>query len=288
MTITRAPGLMLVIGGIVAGTWFGRVPMREIPRANGYFVLAGDLHVHAAWGDGAIAPWELIREARRRDLDVITVTNHNQRVAAGFAARLAPHGASDPLVIIGQEVTTPRFHMIAAGISSTIDWRLSGSDAIRAIHEQGGVAIAAHPTLKSWRADEGAMTVLDGAEAFHPLSMLSSTDGQQLIEFYNRASERNRSLAPIGSSDFHVAGTLGECRTFLFARDVSREGVLDAIREGRTVAYAPDGRLFGDPSLVSVVRGLIAARPPVFRADLNSQIAAWVTLLGLVLLLGWG
>jgi hypothetical protein len=287
MTIGRAAGLTLVVAGIIAGTLLGRTAAREIPRANGYFVLAGDFHVHAALGDGAVPPWELVREAERRGLDVIVVSNHNQRLAARLAARLPRAGSSRPIVIVGQEVTTPAFHMIAAGISETIDWRLSGSDAIRAIHAQGGVAIAAHPTVHSWRADDGAMALLDGAEAVHPLAFASVREGQQLVDFYRTAAGRNPSLAPIGSSDFHFAGTLGECRTYLFVREISQAGVLDAIRDARTVAYGRDGRLFGDPVLVSAVEPLVKANRPPSSSDLPSRIAAWLCLVGVLMLLLW-
>jgi predicted metal-dependent phosphoesterase TrpH len=286
----RILGVSLAVAGVLTGTVLGRPPVGETPQANGYFILAGDFHVHAAVGDGAIAPWELKREARRRGLDVITITNHNQRLAGrlGALGQAAPRLSSnsrEAIVLVGQEVTTPGFHMIGVGLRETIDWRLSASDAIRAIHAQGGVAIAAHPTLRSWRGDAGAMTLLDGTEVAHPAALVSPSDGRQILAFYRRAAELNPSLASIGSSDFHFGDTLGICRTFLFVREISGAGVLEAVREGRTVAHDRTGRLLGDPSLVSIVKGLIASNPPRTRSDIPSRVAAWVTLLGVALLL---
>jgi hypothetical protein len=291
MTVCRVFGLALVALGIGAGTIIGTPRPHQIPRAGEYFVLTGDFHVHAAVGDGAVAPWELPIEAKRRGLDVIVVTNHNQRVAANLAAaRSTPRGGgdpSDPIVIVGQEITTPSFHMVAAGIRETIDWRLSASDAIRAIHAQGGVAIAAHPTPESWRGDPEALALLDGAEVAHPLAVGWAVGRRELMDFYKNAAATNPSLAPIGSSDFHYGDSLGICRTFLFVREISQEGVLEAVRAGRTVAHDRDGIVLGEPSLVANVEGLIASNPPPTQADWASKIVAWVTLFGVAVLLLW-
>jgi hypothetical protein len=282
MTLPRALGVVLILSGIAGGTAHDREPTRDIPRAGQRFVLAADFHVHAFVGDGGVAPWELAREARRRDLDVIAVTNHNQLLAARLAAREGP----DPIVIVGQEVTAPGFHLVAAGVREVIDWRLSASEAIRAIHAQGGVAIAGHPVPQSWRADDpAALALLDGTEVAHSAAIRSSRARRELAAFFNGAAARNPSLAPIGSSDFHFGGGLGQCRTYVFVDEISEAGVLEAVRAGRTVAYDGHGRLSGDAERVRIVESLVAQRPPPVRADTLSRIASWVSLLGLAFLL---
>jgi predicted metal-dependent phosphoesterase TrpH len=284
MTVPRTLGLVLLLSGIVAGTALDREPVREIPRAGGRFILSADFHVHASVGDGGVAPWELAREARRRELDAIVVTNHNQLLAARLAALRGP----TPIVIVGQEVTAPQFHIVAAGIREVIDWRLSASEAIRAIHAQGGVAIAAHPVPRSWRAnDPAAPGLLDGSEVAHSAAIRSSRARRELAEFFRGAAAGNPSLAPVGSSDFHFGGGLGQCRTYLFADEISEAGVLDAVRAGRTVAYDGHGRLTGDPERVRVVEALIARRAPPVRADQWARLASWVTLAGLAVLLAF-
>jgi PHP domain-containing protein len=285
MTPARATGLVLVLAGIVWGTIHDRLPLREIPRVDGRFLIAGDFHVHAFVGDGGLAPWELRREARRRELDVIAVTNHNQRLAAVLAAR-APGYVGNPLVIVGQEITAPTFHLVAAGIHDTIDWRLGAGDAIRAVQAQGGVAIAAHPTPVSWRvSDADALTLLDGVEMAHPGVSATERGRRELAKLFQTASATNSSLAPIGSSDFHFGGRLGLCRTYLFVDEISERGVLDAIREARTVAADAAGRLSGDAARVEAVRALVARHPPPLRADLPSRTASWISLAGLLILL---
>jgi predicted metal-dependent phosphoesterase TrpH len=265
-----------------------RVPVRSPARAGDQFVLAADFHVHAFVGDGGVPPWELGREARRRGLDVIVVSNHNQLLAARLAGLGARFYGPEPgaLIIPGQALTAPRFHMIAAGIARTIDWRLPAAEAIAAIHEQGGVAIAAHPGRQSWPGyDEPARRLLDGTEAAHPMGRRRADAKRELSEFYERSAALNPSIAPVGSSDFHFGGTLGECRTFVFADQFSVAGVLDAVRRGATVASDGYGTLTGDPGRVAIVRGLLAVNPAPTRSSWPSRIAAYVSVLGVLILL---
>lgn len=290
MTFPRALGLSLIGGAVIAGTVLDRVPVRSPARAGDQFVLAADFHVHAFVGDGGVPPWELGREAHRRGLDVIVVSNHNQLLAArlaGFGSRVyGPEQSA--LIIPGQELTAPRFHMIAAGISRAIDWRLPAAEAVAAIHEQGGVAIAAHPGWQSWAAyDERAVKLLDGSEVAHPAGRRFAAAKLELREFYQRSAALNPSLAPIGSSDFHFGGTLGECRTFVFADELSAAGALEAVRRGSTVASDGYGTLTGDPARVEIVRRRLAADPPPLRPSWPSRIAAFVSVLGILILLLW-
>ena len=289
MTGPRALGATFVLAGIVAGTAIDRVPPGAPRQRDGYYLLAADLHVHTFFGDGALAPWEVAREARRRGLDAIVITNHNQLIGARLGALVARIAGTDTIVIRGQEVTAPRFHMIAAGISEPVDWRLSAREAAAAVHRQGGVAIAAHPVRYSWRStDEGALRELDGSEAAHPLALRSPSEGAELAAFFRAASAVNPSLAAIGSSDFHAGGQLGRCRTYVFATEASERGVLEAIRDARTVAEDGHGVLIGPPPLVSAVRETLAADPPAPQLERGPKAASWLTLAGLlVLLLFW-
>ena len=288
MTVARLAGLALVVGGVIAGTVFDRIPVRSPVRAGGQFVIAADFHVHPFVGDGGVPPWEIAREARRRKLDAIVISNHNQLLAARLAqwgSRLYPP-EQRALIIPGQELTTPRFHMIAAGITQTIDWRLTAGQAITAIHEQGGVAIAAHPGREASRAyDDDALRLLDGAEVAHPAGRRVAAADRELREFFSRSAAVKPSIAAIGSSDFHFGGTLGQCRTFVFADEVSVAGVLDGVRRGATVASDGYGTLTGDPGRVEIVRSLLAADPAPTRPSWPSRMAAYASVLGVLVLL---
>ena len=151
-----------------------------------------------------------------------------------------------PLVLTGEEIVSEHYHLLAIGIDSTIDWRQTAVRAIEQIHRQGGVAIAAHPLRQYWPAyDAQATQTLDGAEVLHPIAYGSVDVAAQLRQFYERAP-----LTAIGDSDYHGLGPMGLCRTYVFTKEKSQPGILDAIRHGRTVVYGRAGCTYGDPDLI--------------------------------------
>ena len=164
----RAASIALLGAGLIAGT-ASDLPAAHVPlRRAGYVILEADLHVHSFLGDGVLWPWDLAIEARRRGLDVIAVTNHNQVVAARLGRFIAKPMAT-PLVLIGEEITAPDYHVIAVGLDEAVSGDRSAAVAIADVHAQGGAAIAAHPTRRFWPAyDATAMRELDGAEVAHP------------------------------------------------------------------------------------------------------------------------
>jgi hypothetical protein len=285
--MVRAASLVLLLGGLTIGSIADRPVERVPPRVAGRTVLTADLHVHAFPGDGVLPPWELRREARRRGVDVIAVTNHNHRIAARLPVG-SDRGQTGvtPLVIPGQEITSPLFHMVAVGVRRVIDWRLPLRETIDAVHAQGGVAIAAHPVRDSWRPqDDDAIRTLDGTEAVHALGETYSRGRFELREFFRRARDRKPELAPIGSSDFHGSAPIGRCLTYIFVDEVSEAGVLSAIGRGHTVASDNRGTLIGDPALVKLVQGAGVETPFARQPGPWARLSVWMVLSALALLI---
>jgi hypothetical protein len=253
----------LVFTGALLGTLAGLgLPSRQPARDGEFIVLAGDFHVHGFPGDGALPAWALRDEARRRGLDVIGLTNHNHRVA-GRIGRWVDGDDAKPLVLQSEEVTAAHYHMAAIGIERAIPGTLSAADAIAAVHAQGGVAIAAHPVRQLWVGwTTRARATLDGAELSHPMVIGDEGSRADLVEFSRATRQVNPHLAAIGSTDFHFRAPMGLCRTYLFVREYSPAGVLEAIREGRTVAVDPDGNASGDPQLVAATNRIRASSEP--------------------------
>jgi hypothetical protein len=252
---------------------------------DGLRVLSADLHVHSFPGDGALPPWALASEARRRGLDAIALTNHNHvlswRLAKWFAA-----GAEGVLLLPGEEVTTPRFHLAAVGVQRAIEWDRSAAGVAAAIHAAGGVAIAAHPDQAAARAIDGAFAALDGVESAHPVRHTSEKSRREVDALVARVLTEHPGIAQIGSSDFHYLAPLGLCRTYIFAREVTIASVLEAIRAGRTVACDAQGRTHGDAGFSLVVTDACraaATSDPILNTHLNriAVLCAWLGALGL-------
>jgi hypothetical protein len=214
---------------------------------GGYRVLAADFHTHPGFlAAGAIAPWDFGMLARRQGLDVVAVTPHNQIYSARIA-RWFSRMTGGPMMIIGEEIRTLPYHLIAVGIEKSITPRGRAAEVIDDIHAQGGIAIAAHPFPQFWPAfDEEAIKRLNGSEVMHPAVYINAGAFPAFLQFY----ERKKAMTAIGSSDYHGLGALGICRTFVFSRGASEQDVLDALRAGRTVVYDRTGGAHGNAELI--------------------------------------
>jgi hypothetical protein len=89
---------------------------------------------------------------------------------------------------------------------------------------------------------------LDGAEVLHPMVYFSRELGNEMRQFYERGN-----FAAIGSSDYRGLGPAGLCRTYIFARERSEQGVLEAIRERHTVVY-DQGVYYGEQAFIDLAR----------------------------------
>lgn len=282
MTPARWGAVVLFAAGVAAGTLAPAPPPHEPVRAGEYWLLATDFHVHGFPGDGALAPWLLRAEAARAGLDAFVLTNHN-RVSTGKAARRLAEGTPGPIVIAGQEITGRGFHIAAAGLEERVDWTRGPAEAIRGVHAQGGVAIAAHPSRDFSAWDDASITLLDGHERAHP-SMRRPEPGADFAAFAARAVALKPDSAPIGSSDFHSGAAPGYCRTWVLARERSAAGVIAAVRDGRTVAMDMNGRLYGKAGDVRLVSDAHVAKRVTTRPTAWARASVAAAALGLLLL----
>lgn len=290
MTRVRILALAAILSGIICGlstqASIARVPLTSGP----YTVLTGDFHVHS-FPDGLPA-WEAVREAERRRLDVIALTSHNSMVSWWLwtHAPWIPPAARDVLVLPGEELTSVGYHMTLVGLSQTVDWRQPMAASAAAAHAQGAVAILAHPSgqdLARVMTDDG-LRGLDGIEVAHPGMETDTHVRAEFLANYRRALAVNPRTAAIGSSDFHYFAPVGVCRTYLFVREASANGILEAIREGRTAACDGAGHTYGPPAFASVVRDRChedASLPPGedTRVSRAGTWLAWAGLLAMVL-----
>ena len=269
----RRIGVALIVGAIGVGTLADRPRPREEIVLGGYRVLAGDFHTHSStWSDSALTPFGMVIDARYQGLDAIAITGHRQTLDAKWG-RWFSEKFGGPIVLVGEELPEIPHHVIAVGIHTTVDSALPIRQQVDEIHRQGGIAIAAHPGKFFWPGFEPVMDRLDGTEVCHPATFDYPQFRPELEEFNRRTG-----AAAIGSSDFHGPGRLGMCRTFLFVREASASGILEAIRAKRTVVYGRDDHVYGKPELVTIaeadgrLKKIASTEYPMSVLDRLSQI----------------
>ena len=257
-----------------------------------FHVLAADFHVHMfPLGWSTLAPWDTIVEARHQGLDVIALVPHNITWLAKIGEWVAQF-IDGPMVIVGEEITAPDYHLLGVGIDRAISARLTVTEAIAEVHRQGGVAIAAHPYENAAAAFEVALRDLDGVEVVRPEAQNDPRLGAQLRAFHDRARLAKGGITAVGDSDYHGTGPMGYSRTYVFARERTTAAVLDAVRDGRTVVYDRDV-VYGDPAMIQLAAeagGLpndVPVLPAPGPAAAFSRVVTLLLLVGVLLFNRW-
>jgi predicted metal-dependent phosphoesterase TrpH len=147
--------------------------------------LRADFHTHSHYSrDSVINPRAFVDTCVRKGLNCIAVTDHNEIEGAFVIEKLAPFK-----VIIGEEVKTSEGEIIGLFLKELVPRGLTPEETIRAIHEQGGLAVVPHPydifrrSVIRKDALERVKTHVDAIEGFNARNIL------------NRHDERARDLA---------------------------------------------------------------------------------------------
>jgi predicted metal-dependent phosphoesterase TrpH len=197
-----------------------------------------DLHIHSLASDGTASVVEIIEHVEHRtNLDVIAITDH-ERIDGAIAARAMARARRYRIeVVVGEEVTTRGGHLLALFIEQRIPPLLSLRATVARVHEQGGLAIPAHPlvpfplcasaaAIRRLLADPDPIYHPDGLEVFNP-----TTTGRP---WHRRvaAFARETGLAAIGNSDAHLVGAIGQGSTTF--PGTTADELRRAIVEGQT------------------------------------------------------
>ncbi len=222
---------------------------------------AGDLHMHTIHSDGRWTTAQLLAAVRRRGLDFFALTDHNTQSALRERAA-ADLGALLPLP--GVEVTTNAGHLLAIGVERPIDWRLAAgrggaiATIVRDVHDAGGLAIIAHPgSLGSpvchgcaWELMDVDPARVDTVEVWNgPWRGEDADENERSLLFWREWLGWGYRMTASGGSDAHGPGAdfaAGAPTLQVYAHEISRAAILDAIRAGRTVVTSgPTLRLSG-------------------------------------------
>jgi predicted metal-dependent phosphoesterase TrpH len=183
-----------------------------------------DLHVHSHWSDGMQSP-ELIIKAAAGRVDVLAITDHDEiRGALSGRDYALTHPELGVDVIVGEEISTLSGHVLALYLHERIPPRLTAARTIEMIHDQGGLAVAAHPFHPvSYRAiGHPPLMKLIPALPFDALEVVNNS-GPFACLYDAWAARRNAEwmLALAGGSDAHDLRYVGSALTRFQGRDAT-------------------------------------------------------------------
>ncbi len=260
------------------------------PDIEGYSTLKCDLHTHTVFSDGNVWPTVRVDEAYRIGLDVLALsdhieyqphkadvpTNHNRpfEIALGRARELGI------ILIRGAEITrdTPPGHfnvIFLKDINPLVKDDLV--EAIAAGCEQGGFVFWNH---HAWKGEELGRW-LDIHSTLYEKKLLHGMEVANGDDYYPTAHRwcLEKGLTMVGNSDIHgpdllQKNTSAEHRTMtlVFVAEKSEQGVLEALRAGRTAVWCGP-LMIGKPEwLTALAEASLEIDPPHMR----SKTSVWV------------
>jgi predicted metal-dependent phosphoesterase TrpH len=189
------------------------------PRSGGELGTA-DMHLHSLYSDGTATVKEILDHVEEHtSLDVVAVTDHERIDGALRAAELHAAGDYSFDLVVGEEITTRRGHVLALYITERVPALRPLEETLAAIHAQGGIAIAAHPlapiplsvgrrSLRRVRDHVTHGVHFDAIELFNP-----SHAGRTRHEARLALNARELGLPGVGNSDAHVLEGIGTGRS---------------------------------------------------------------------------
>ena len=207
-----------------------------------------DLHLHTNFSDGWPDPRALVDYVRQTtDLRVIAVTDHDT-IEGALRARDHAERRGGPEIVIGEEVSSRDGHIVGLFLERRVRPGMGAAATLHAIHEQGGLAFAAHPFWRTARQVKGRGVVhgvgwLAGELAFDAIEVENSTPGFYLFNQMAHRLVEATGVPELGNSDGHILDAIGRAFTSFPGR--SAEDLRVAIERGATRAHRRRYRAMG-------------------------------------------
>jgi len=188
-------------------------------------LIRADLHVHTTYSkDSLITPKDLVYYAKKRGLNAVAVTDHNQLEGAYKIAK-----ETDFLIIPGMEISSSDGHIVALNVHELIPRGYSAVETVERIHRAGGVAIACHPYVlfKGCLKDKVCAT-FDAIEVINARAIPFKRSVRRAQETADRLK-----LARVAGTDAHYGPQIGYSYTEIEATESDVEAIAKAILNGR-------------------------------------------------------
>ncbi|MCW4004615.1 MAG: CehA/McbA family metallohydrolase [Candidatus Bathyarchaeota archaeon] len=186
--------------------------------------IKADLHVHTTFSkDSLITPKDLVYYAKKRGLNAVAVTDHDQLEGAYKIAK-----ETDFLIIPGMEVSSSDGHIVALNVQELIPKGFSAVETVERIHQAGGVAIACHPYVYfKGCLREKVCASFDAIEVINARAFPFKNSVKKA-----QISAERFGLSRVAGTDAHYGPQIGYAYTEIEAAEPSVEAIVAAIVKG--------------------------------------------------------
>lgn len=205
--------------------------MATIQQTKGW--LKAELHCHSQGFRLFYFPWfydsvqtveEIIAKALELNIKILSITDHDSLIGYWKAKEFVEKYKIDIILVPGCEIGTKKGHILAYGIKTEIKSKLGLEETILQIHQQGGIAIAAHPFGPMGIKRMVNKVEIDGLEFG---SLMTKKWNSKAVKM---AEKLKKTL--IAGSDAHRTEDIGSGMTLFPPSIKNWEEVLDCIKTG--------------------------------------------------------
>jgi predicted metal-dependent phosphoesterase TrpH len=187
--------------------------------------VKADLHVHSMYSpDSQITPKELVYYAKKRGLNAVAITDHNQVEGALKIAK----ETTDFFIIPGTEISSRKGHIVGLNVHEAIPKGLSVDETVDKIHAAGGIAIACHSfALFKGSLQKNVSGKFDAVETINARAFPFNRSCEKAEE-----AAKMFGLSRVAGTDAHYAPQVGYGYTVIDA-DLNVEAITKSIVAGR-------------------------------------------------------
>lgn len=230
-----------------------------------------DMHLHTLYSDGTASVRELLDHVERAtDLDLIAVTDHERIDGAQRAREIHASGGYSFDLVMGEEITTRRGHVLALFITERLPALRPLPETLERIHDAGGIAIAPHPMAPlTPSVGRGSLLGRHGApdprHRFDAIELMNpSAAGRVRRAARERLNREWLRLPAVGNSDAHVLE--GVATAWTWFPGATAADYRDAIAAGST---QPDGAFWTNRHNLDIYRRQLFAKARHLRHTLR-------------------
>jgi len=188
-----------------------------------------DLHIHSHYSeDAAGSPNEIIKSLKKKGLQGMSITDHNTIKGSIKALKVAP---KDFIVIPGIEISTAEGHILALNVKEDIPRKLSISETVDRIIDEGGIPIIPHLFRNMSGIKKAKLKNIQ--QKIHTIEVFNSCS-QPKTNLKTAKVAKEFNLGGTGGSDSHDPLYAGYGYTIIDTNDFNVDTILTEINKKKT------------------------------------------------------